>query len=139
MYVVLSGDCAADSGLMPPAKTGAGFFAYGWFIHRLLMHFLIIALWSLFLLNFVNGSSSVGGSPYDVAPGGGTGLDQCGRVLCNPDELGSNYSKSGCNCRMIKAASLLRSLFLVRPFVTGEWPCMAVIRLHSPSASGQAA
>ena len=86
MYVVLSGDVPADSGLDAARETGAAIFAYGAFITACI-NFLIIAFVVFMLVKFVNRIKSLAERPDDVAPEVVTGPSQLDVLLQIRDEL----------------------------------------------------
>ncbi|MEH6674507.1 MULTISPECIES: large conductance mechanosensitive channel protein MscL [unclassified Sulfitobacter] len=86
MYVVLSGDVPADSGLDAARETGAAIFAYGAFITACI-NFLIIAFVVFMLVKFVNRIKSLAERPDDVAPEVATGPSQLDVLLQIRDEL----------------------------------------------------
>ena len=86
MYVVLSGDVPAGTGLDAARETGAAIFAYGAFITACI-NFLIIAFVVFMLVKFVNRIKSLAERPDDVAPEVVTGPSQLDVLLQIRDEL----------------------------------------------------
>ena len=86
MYVVLSGDVPAGTGLDAARETGAAIFAYGAFITACI-NFLIIAFVVLMLVKSVNRLKSLAERPDDVAPEVATGPSQLDVLLQIRDEL----------------------------------------------------
>ncbi|MEO9466424.1 large conductance mechanosensitive channel protein MscL [Sulfitobacter pontiacus] len=86
MYVVLSGDVPADTGLDAARETGAAIFAYGAFITACI-NFLIIAFVVFMLVKSVNRLKSLAERPDDVAPEVATGPSQLDVLLQIRDEL----------------------------------------------------
>ena len=86
MYVVLSGDVPAGTGLDAARETGAAIFAYGTFITACI-NFLIIAFVVFMLVKSVNRLKSLAERPDDVAPEVATGPSQSDVLLQIRDEL----------------------------------------------------
>ena len=86
MYVVLSGDVPAGTGLDAARETGAAIFAYGAFITACI-NFLIIAFVVFMLVKSVNRLKSLAERPDDVAPEVATGPSQLDVLLQIRDEL----------------------------------------------------
>ena len=86
MYVVLSGDVPAGTGLDAARETGAAIFAYGAFITACI-NFLIIAFVVFMLVKSVNRLKSLAERPDDVAPEVATGHSQLDVLLQIRDEL----------------------------------------------------
>ena len=86
MYVVLSGDVPAGTGLDAARETGAAIFAYGAFITACI-NFLIIAFVVFMLVKSVNRLKSLAERPDDVAPEVSTGPSQLDVLLQIRDEL----------------------------------------------------
>ena len=86
MYVVLSGDVPAGTGLDAARETGAAIFAYGAFITACI-NFLIIAFVAFMLVKSVNRLKSLAERPDDVAPEVATGPSQLDVLLQIRDEL----------------------------------------------------
>ena len=86
MYVVLSGDVPAGTGLDAARETGAAIFAYGAFITACI-NFLIIAFVVFMLVKSVNRLKSLAERPDDVAPEVATGPSQFDVLLQIRDEL----------------------------------------------------
>ena len=86
MYVVLSGDVPAGTGLDAARETGAAIFAYGAFITACI-NFLIIAFVVFMLVKSVNRLKSLAERPDDVAPEVATGPRQLDVLLQIRDEL----------------------------------------------------
>ncbi|WP_299566164.1 large conductance mechanosensitive channel protein MscL [uncultured Sulfitobacter sp.] len=86
MYVVLSGDVPANSGLEAARETGAAIFAYGAFITAVI-NFLIIAFVVFMLVKLVNRIKSAAEKPDDVAPTVETGPSQLDVLLEIRDSL----------------------------------------------------
>ena len=86
MYVVLSGDVPAGTGLDAARETGAAIFAYGAFITACI-NFLIIAFVVFMLVRSVNRLKSLAERPDDVAPEVATGPSQLDVLLQIRDEL----------------------------------------------------
>ena len=86
MYVVLSGDVPAGTGLDAARETGAAIFAYGAFITACI-NFLIIAFVVFMLVKSVNRLKSLAERPDDVAPEVATGPSQLVVMLQIRDEL----------------------------------------------------
>ena len=80
MYVVLSGDVPAGTGLDAARETGAAIFAYGAFITACI-NFLIIAFVVFMLVKSVNRLKSLAERPDDVAPEVATGPSQLDVLL----------------------------------------------------------
>ena len=86
MYVVLSGDVPAGTGLDAARETGAAIFAYGAFTTACI-NFLIIAFVVFMLVKSVNRLKSLAERPDDVAPEVATGPSQLDVLLQIRDEL----------------------------------------------------
>ena len=86
MYVVLSGDVPAGTGLDAARETGAAIFAYGAFITACI-NFLIIAFVVFMLVKSVNRLKALAERPDDVAPEVATGPSQLDVLLQIRDEL----------------------------------------------------
>ncbi|KQI70270.1 mechanosensitive ion channel protein MscL [Loktanella sp. 3ANDIMAR09] len=86
MYVVLSGDVAAGTGLDAARETGAAIFAYGAFITACI-NFLIIAFVVFMLVKAVNRLKAVSEKPDDVAPEVETGPSELDVLLEIRDSL----------------------------------------------------
>ncbi len=86
MYVVLSGDVPAGTGLDAARETGAAIFAYGAFITACI-NFLIIACVVFMLVKSVNRLKSLAERPDEVAPEVATGPSQLDVLLQIRDEL----------------------------------------------------
>tara|TARA_R100000654_G_scaffold4884_1_gene14184 strand:- start:10 stop:441 length:432 start_codon:yes stop_codon:yes gene_type:complete len=86
MYVVLSGDVPAGTGLDAARETGAAIFAYGAFITACI-NFLIIAFVVFMLVKSVNRLKSLAERPDDVAPEVATGPSQLDVLLQIRNEL----------------------------------------------------
>ena len=86
MYVVLSGDVPAGTGLDAARETGAAIFAYGAFITACI-NSLIIAFVVFMLVKSVNRLKSLAERPDDVAPEVATGPSQLDVLLQIRDEL----------------------------------------------------
>ena len=86
MYVVLSGDVPAGTGLDAARETGAAIVAYGAFITACI-NFLIIAFVVFMLVKSVNRLKSLAERPDDVAPEVATGPSQLDVLLQIRDEL----------------------------------------------------
>jgi len=86
MYVVLSGDVPAGTGLEAARATGAAIFAYGAFITACI-NFLIIAFVVFMLVKFVNRVKSAAERPDDIAPEVKTGPSELDVLLEIRDNL----------------------------------------------------
>ncbi|MCB5198937.1 large conductance mechanosensitive channel [Loktanella sp. DSM 29012] len=86
MYVVLSGDVAAGTGLDAARETGAAIFAYGAFITACI-NFLIIAFVVFMLVKAVNRLKAVSEKPDDIAPEVETGPSELDVLLEIRDSL----------------------------------------------------
>ena len=86
MYVVLSGDVPAGTGLDAARETGAAIFAYGAFITACI-NFLIIAFVVFMLVKFVNKLKAAAEKPEDVAPAAETGPSELDVLLEIRDAL----------------------------------------------------
>jgi large conductance mechanosensitive channel len=86
MYVVLSGDVPAGTGLDAARETGAAIFAYGAFITACI-NFLIIAFVVFMLVKAVNRLKAAAERPDDIAPEVATGPSQLDVLLQIRDEL----------------------------------------------------
>ena len=86
MYVVLSGDVPAGTGLDAARETGAAIFAYGAFITACI-NFLIIAFVVFMLVRAVNRLKAAAERPDDVAPEVDTGPSELDVLLQIRDQL----------------------------------------------------
>ncbi|KHA50891.1 large conductance mechanosensitive channel protein MscL [Sulfitobacter geojensis] len=86
MYVVLSGDVPAGTGLEAARETGSAIFAYGAFITAII-NFLIIAFVVFMLVKMVNRVKAQAETPDEVAPEVETGPSELDVLLEIRDSL----------------------------------------------------
>lgn len=93
MYVVLSGDVPAGTGLAAARESGAAVFAYGAFLTSCI-NFLIIAFVVFMLVKSVNRIRSVAEKPNDVEPEVKSGPSEIDVLIEIRDELKSAKSQA---------------------------------------------
>ncbi|EAV42175.1 large conductance mechanosensitive channel protein [Stappia aggregata IAM 12614] len=93
MYVVLSGDVPAGTGLAAARESGAAVFAYGAFLTSCI-NFLIIAFVVFMLVKSVNRIRSMAEKPDDVEPEVKSGPSEIDVLIEIRDELKSAKSQA---------------------------------------------